>query len=83
VVPAVTSLSGGFGDATVAIDDDMELVQVFNGYLALSATQREHLQYFIEQFLRSDEDGQAEIRKRIAGVNVGPLNKPCLCCGRR
>lgn len=63
------------------IDDDMQVARVFNGYVALSATQRERLQDLIDQFLRSDDYGQAEIRRRIAGVSVGPLGDPCPCCG--
>ncbi|MDG4794051.1 hypothetical protein [Micromonospora sp. WMMD1082] len=60
---------------------DRSVQFVFNGFLNLSATQRQELLREVNQFYNDNQRVQASKAEEFRVV-LGPLSSGCVCCGR-
>lgn len=60
--------------------------RVFNGWLALSATERDEFEKAVREYNASTSTKQKELREtfsdRVQKMQTGPLSQGCACCGR-
>lgn len=60
--------------------------RVFNGWLALSATERAEFDRAVRDYNNGSTSKQQEIREstreHLTKMQTGPLGHPCACCGR-
>ena len=60
--------------------------RVFNGWLALSDSERNEFDAAAREFRTSTESTKREVREstrnRVEKMDTGPVGGPCVCCGR-
>ena len=63
-----------------------KVTRVFNGWLALSDSERAELQKAIGEYLENDNLGKRilveKVEALVTKMQTGPLGGSCPCCGR-
>ena len=63
-----------------------KVTSVFNGWLALTESERAELEKQIYEFRNISEYRRGELRESVRGsvtkMQTGPVREPCACCGR-